>query len=147
MAKGKAGISAFFFRNFKFSLKKRGGKLRSRKEKTLDQELEAVTTWLAPTSGDVQPVVTDWKTLNQDKYWKYNWPSHHPPPAGPGNGDDVAASHVSKRPAPLCAAFPKIPAFHTAMPTIQLPTTVLFVFIDYPSDKSKNDQDKTSASG
>jgi hypothetical protein len=42
----------------------------------------------------------------------------------------VAASHVSKHPAPLCAAFPKIAAFDTAMPTIQLPTAVLFVFID-----------------
>ncbi len=55
---------------------------------------------------------------------------HSGPSAGPGNGDDVAASHVSKRPAPLCAAFPQIGAFYTAMPTIQLPTAVLFVFID-----------------
>jgi hypothetical protein len=82
LVKVKAAIPAFFFRNFKFSLKKRGGKLRSRKEKTLDQELETVTTWLPLTSGDVQPDVTDWKTLNQELYCKYNWPSHHPFPAG-----------------------------------------------------------------
>ncbi len=49
--------------------------------------------------------------------------------AGPENSDDVAVSRVSKRPAPLWAAFPNIAAFNTAMPTILLPTAVLFVCI------------------
>jgi hypothetical protein len=99
--------------------------------KIFSQVPETVTTWLPLTSGNVQPDVTDWKTLNPDNYWKYNWPSHHPlRRAGPGNNDDVAVSHVSKRPAPLRAAFPKIAAFHTDMPTILLPTALLFVCID-----------------
>jgi len=46
----------------------------------------------------------DWKTLNQDNYWKQNWP--HPTPAGPRNSDDVTFSSVRKPPTPLRAAFP-----------------------------------------
>jgi len=113
MTKGKVGVSAFFFRNFKFSLKKRGGKVRSRKEKTLDQDPETVTTWLPLTSGNIQADVTDWKILNQDNYWKSNQPRHHPAPASP-----------------MWAAFPQIAAFHIDMPpTILLPIALLFVCI------------------
>ncbi len=50
--------------------------------------------------------------------------------AGPGNSDDLAVSHVRERPAPVRAALPKIAAFHTDMPTILLPTALLFVCID-----------------
>jgi hypothetical protein len=48
----------------------------------MDHYPETVTTWLPLTSGNVQPDLTDWKTLNRHNYWKYNWGSHHPPPAG-----------------------------------------------------------------
>jgi hypothetical protein len=36
----------------------------------------------------------DWKTLNQDNYWKQNWPSYHPTLTGLKNNDDVTFSSL-----------------------------------------------------
>jgi len=63
----KPSFSTFFFFNFKFSLKKRGKKVTSKKKKALGQDNHLKHTWLSnqPPWQNLQTMTTGATTVNQ----------------------------------------------------------------------------------